>query len=944
MLRYIVSVFICLISITSLQAQTGKVTGKILDGEFNDVLAFANVLVKDTSKGTTSDFDGFYSLELEPGIYTLVFSFIGYETKAITDVQITANGVFELNITLRPSSATLDEVVITTSARRNTEEAVLNLQRNSAVLLDGLSIESIKKSGAGDIASAIRTVPGVSVQGGKYVYVRGLGDRYTKSILNGMDIPGLDPDKNTVQMDIFPTNILENIIVIKSGSAELPADFTGGVVNIVTKDFPSKKTMGISVSAGYNPDMNFNSNYVTYNGGGTDFLGFDNGNRKLPISPTTVIPNPVSQNNESLEGITRSFNRTLDTKRQNSMPNMSLGFNYGNQFEVAGNKLGLIASVDYKNETLYYEGFENGIYQKNEDRDIFELRSDRRQFGDLGQNNVLLSGLAGLTYKTNQSKYNLNVLHIQNGESQAATFNQLTEISNSINVDKDNLEYYQRSITNILFSGKHNSDDNNFITEWNLAPTFSSVQDKDIRLTTFILNDDGSSVISSDAGFPQRLWRDLKEFNLIGKVDFTKKYDFLGSKASLKFGALGSYKKRNYDIYSYEIAFRNTGNTDITRSFNGDPNAILAPENIWTPETNRGSFIRGNFEPANSFESNQNTAAFYVSNEFKLADKLRTIIGLRAEYFTTFFTGQNNSGTQIFDNEKTIDVFDLFPSANFIYEITEKANLRLSYSRTTARPTFKELSVVQIPDLLTGIIFLGNIELQPSYMNNFDLRYEFFGEKAQMFAISGFYKQFKDPIEIVAFSDVAPNQFTPRNSNEAIVYGIEFEARKNFNWVAESLKDLSFNLNVSFIESEIEMPKGPGQEFESRQQFARTGQVIEDTRQLQGQSPFLVNVGLNYNNTDLGLETGMFYNVQGKTLEVVGFGRNPDVFTVPFNSLNFNFSKTFGQDQRSKVSFRAENILGAERISRYESFGGARENFSFRAPGTTFTLGYSLNF
>ncbi|MGF1555051.1 TonB-dependent receptor domain-containing protein, partial [Paucihalobacter sp.] len=942
-LRYSISVFIVLSTLLFAQAQTGKVTGKILDGEFNDVLAFANVIVKDSQKGTTSDFDGVYSIDLEPGFYTLVYSFIGYETKAITDVEVTSNGVLEINVTLRPSSATLDEVVITTSARRNTEEAVLNIQRNSAVLLDGLSIESIKKSGASDIASAIRTVPGVSVQSGKYVYVRGLGDRYTKSILNGMDIPGLDPDKNTVQMDIFPTNILENIIVIKSGSADLPADFTGGVVNIVTKDFPSKKTMNFSVSGGFNPDMHFNSSYVNYEGSGTDFLGFDNGNRELPISPTTTIPNPASANNSSLEGITRSFNRTLDTQRENSMPNFSLGFNYGNQFEVAGNKLGLIASIDYKNETLYYEGFENGIYQKNEDRDIFDLRFDRRQFGDLGQNNVLLSGLVGLTYKTTNSKYNFNVLHIQNGESQAATFNQLTEISNDINVDKDNLEYYQRSITNLLFSGKHNSTDNNFIIEWAVAPTFSKVEDKDVRLTTFILNEDGSSVISSDAGFPQRLWRDLDESNLIGKLDFTKKYTFLDNKASLKFGTLGSYKKRNYDIFSYEIAFRNTGNEDITRGFNGDPNAILAPENIWTPETNRGSFIRGNFEPANSFESNQNTAAFYVSNEFKLANKLRTIVGLRAEYFTTIFTGQNNAGTEIFDKEKTIDAFDLFPSANFIYELNEKSNLRLSYSRTTARPTFKELSVVQIPDLLTGIIFLGNIDLKPSYMNNFDFRYEFFGEKAQMFAISAFYKNFKDPIEIVAFSNVAPNQFTPRNSNEATVVGIEFEGRKNFNFIAESLRDLSLNINISLIESEIEMPKGAGQEFESRQQFARTGEVIEDTRQLQGQSPFLVNVGLNYNNTSLGLETGMFYNVQGKTLEVVGFGRNPDVFTQPFNSLNFNFSKTFGEDQRSKLSLKIDNVLNDDRVSLYDSFGGTGENFSFRAPGTTFSIGYSMN-
>ncbi|QXP80256.1 MULTISPECIES: TonB-dependent receptor [Winogradskyella] len=940
MLKSVSLFFAILLSFSFVSAQeTGTVTGKIFDGEFNDVLPFANVIVQNSSTGTTTDFDGEYKLTLDAGTYTLVYSFVGYETKAISEVVITANNVTEVNVTLNPSSAALSEVVITTSVRRNTEESVLNLQRNSAVLLDGLSIESIKKSGASNIASAIKSVPGVSVQDGKFVYVRGLGDRYTKSILNGMDIPGLDPDKNTVQMDIFPTNILENIIVKKSGSADLPADFTGGVVDIITKDFPSKKAISFSLSTSYNPDMTFNSNYVTYEGSGTDFLGFDSGDRDLPISPTNTVPNPASSDNSSLEGITRSFNRTLAAERQSSAPNFSFGFNYGNQFDIGDNRLGLIASINYKNDTKFYEGFENGVYQKNEDRSVNDLRFDRRQIGDLGENNVLLSSLVGLSFKTDNSKYNLNILHIQNGESRAALFTQNTEISNDIDVNKDNLEYTQRSLTNFLIGGQHSLAENDFIIDWKVSPSISRVYDKDVRLTTFIINNDGSTSISSDAGFPQRLWRDLEEVNATAKVDFTKKYNLFNNQAALKFGALGSYKQRNYDIYKYEVAFRSVN----TSGFDGDPNAILDPSNIWTPETNSGSYIRGNFEPANSYESTQNTAAVYVSNEFKITDKLKSIIGVRAEYFTTLFTGQNNSGTEIYNDKKTIEELDLFPSANFIYEANEKSNIRLSYFRTVARPSFKESSVVQISDLLTGITFLGNIDLQPSYINNFDARYEFFGEKAQMFAISGFYKRFKDPIELVAYSFVAPNQFTPRNSPEAQVLGLEFEGRKNFSFISESLSDLSLNVNVSIIDSKIEMAKGEGQEYESRQQFARDGETIDDTRELQGQSPFLVNVGLNYNNTDSGFETGIFYNVQGKTLEVVGFGQNPDVYTQSFNSLNFNLSKSFGKDNRSKLSLKVDNILNDDKLSQYESYGDATANFSLRNPGTTFSLGYSMS-
>ena len=238
-----------------LLSQSGRITGLVMDGEYDEPMAFANVIVKGATIGTTTDFDGKYSLDLQPGEYTLTFSFVGYQTIEVSEVLIKSDEVEQVDVTL--STNTLDEIIITTTVRKNTESAVLDIQKKSAVMLDGLSSQGIKKAGASNIASAVKSVPGVSVQGGKYVYVRGLGDRYTKSILNGVDIPGLDPDRNTIQMDIFPTNILENIIVIKSAAAEYPADFTGGVVDIVTRDFPTKKETSFSIGSGYNSEMHF---------------------------------------------------------------------------------------------------------------------------------------------------------------------------------------------------------------------------------------------------------------------------------------------------------------------------------------------------------------------------------------------------------------------------------------------------------------------------------------------------------------------------------------------------------------------------------------------------------------------------------------------------------------------------------------------------------------
>ncbi len=249
--QFLYLIIICIFS-NLIYSQTGELAGKVMDKEYNDILPFANVIIKETGTGTTTDFEGDYSIKLEEGIYTVVFSFIGYETVEISEVQISAGEATNLNASIGPLSNELQEVIVKATSAENTEASILNVQKKSINLLDGISAQAFSKIGASKAASAVKSVPGVSVQGGKYVYVRGLGDRYTKSILNGVDIPGLDPDRNTIQMDIFPTNILDNIQVVKSFTADYPADFTGGVVNIITKDFPNKEEYSISVGAEYN--------------------------------------------------------------------------------------------------------------------------------------------------------------------------------------------------------------------------------------------------------------------------------------------------------------------------------------------------------------------------------------------------------------------------------------------------------------------------------------------------------------------------------------------------------------------------------------------------------------------------------------------------------------------------------------------------------------------
>ncbi|WP_411765944.1 TonB-dependent receptor domain-containing protein [Winogradskyella sp. A3E31] len=932
------------IFMTSIMFSQGTVAGTLIDGEFNEPMAFANVLVKGTTKGTTSDFDGKYELELEEGTYTLVFSFVGYTTKEISEVVITNNEVTTLDVVLETNS--LDTVIITTTTKRNTESAVLNLQKKSVVVLDGLSAQAIKSTGASNLASAVKSVPGVSIEGGKYVYVRGLGDRYTKSILNGIDIPGLDPDRNTIQMDLFPTNILDNVIVLKSASAEYPADFTGGIVDIVTKDFPTKAEYTLSLGAGYNADMHFNDNYLTSTGSETDFFGYDDGTRDRPINRYQPIPD-TSEGRLLLTTLTNRFQKELRAKQEVSGMNYDFGFTLGNQYDVGDDKLGYQTSFSYKNETIFYENRVDGAYIVNpQDRSQNELIASLDSQGSEGINNVILNGMLGLTYKTEKAKYKANILHIQNGESTAGFFDQIISQDGTGGalepLTKNSITYTERSITNLFFSGTHRlnsiEDEKAFNLEWKLSPTFSKVMDKGHRITPLQQSDDGDSFLSASAAtLPIQLWRNLLEESWAGKVDLDKTIELFDRPAKLKFGGAFTYKFRDFSIDDYTFNIRGS------QAFiaGGDVDDLLDEDNVWNPTTDAGTYLVGTdtFNPIDAYEGEQQIGATYFSVEFNLSEKLKTVVGLRAEHFRSYYTGTPDN-TQIFDRELILDEFDLFPSTNFIYALNDDSNMRASYSRTTARPSFKEASEANIFDPITNRLFIGSLDLKPTYVNNFDLRYEHFGERGQMFAVSGFYKDFTDPIEQRFFLEAA-TQLTVANLGNAVVYGAEFEFRQRLGFISEGLNNLKFNANVSLIKSELTMSDA---EFNGRIAGARDGETIERERELQGQAPYLINTGLDYNNSDIGLQTGLFYNVQGRTLEVVGINQTPDVYTKPFHSLNFTFNKSFGEKKNSSIDFKVNNILGSTRLSEFESFRAQDQIYTLREPGTEISLGYSFKF
>ena len=945
-------VLMLLLISNTLWAQKGTIRGSVIDDANGEALFGVTVVIEGTTTGAATDFDGKFEINVTPGTYNLQVSFISYKTITIQDVVVNAGEVtlFE-NIRMKEDVEEMEEVVVTAKAIKTTEEALLTVKRKSANVLDGISAANFKKIGDSDAAAAVKRVPGVSIEGGKYVYVRGLGDRYTKSILNGVDIPGLDPDRNTLQMDIFPTNVIDNIIVLKSFTSDLPADFVGGLVNIDTKDFPEEKSLKVSLSAGFNPDMHFNNDYLTYNGGSTDFLGFDDGTRAIPTGGSTDFPqfvNAIGNSNARDEyvRILNNFNPTMGAMRDRSNMDFGFGVSLGNQKPVGNSTLGYNFSMTYKNDTKFYDEVEYGRYGQNQlDPSVTEL--DRREFqvGSYGVNNVLLGGLAGIALKTDQSKYKINFLHLQNGESKAGKFDYFgSDQGSNFEAQQTNLEYSERALSNILINGTHVNKDGRWEIDWKLSPTRSKIEDPDIRFTR-IRTDGTNPSIGTESGLPERIWRFLEEYNAVGKTDVTRKYEALGEDAKLKFGTSYTYKQRDYNIQSFQIIPRNV---EITL----DPDVLFLDENLFP----MGDGIDGTrFEPTfipnnpNDFEASVNNIGVYVSNEMNVSEKIKTVIGLRAEQYTQYYTGQNQTGSIVLTDEKVLDDLNFFPTANIIYGLTENQNLRFSYSRTIARPSFKEASYAEILDPITGRTFIGGFfqdvnngevfwdgNLRSTTINNYDLRWEIFQKRAQTIAVSGFYKTFDAPIEIVQFAS-ATGSFQPRNVGDGEVIGAEVELRQDLSFISPSLEEFSFNGNFTFPKSSITMSET---EFNSRVENAREGQTIEDTRDMAGQAPYIINFGFSYNNLASGLQAGLYYNVQGRTLKYVSIVDRPDIYTVPFHSLNFTANKSFGLDEQLSLGVKVNNILNDRREEAYDAFGAEERIFTSINPGTTFSVSF----
>lgn len=929
---------ILIFSINTAYSQYGTIKGQVLDSITGDSIPIASIILMSTDIGNASDFDGYYQIDrVPPGKYDVKVQVISYYPKTYKDIIVKDGNTTVLDIHITTKREVITKYVLTARKRNQTEAAMHKVKERSATFIDGITSESFSKMGVGDAAGAVKRITGLSVESGKYVYVRGLGDRYTVILLNGAVIPGLDPNKNTVQMDLFPSTVIENITVHKTFSAENPGNSTGGTVNIVTKDFPDEQTLQVSLSTGYDTKATFNENYLNHKGGKLDWLGIDDGTRELPAVAKTQIPS-LFENNDKLDKITNSFNNNWQPVNSTVPLNHSFSFAYGNKTEIFGKQLGFIASLTYDRDFSYIDDGFIGRY-KLVGSNSTVLNEELILSDEKGTMEILMGGLLNLSYQFNtDNKISVNLIYNQSGEK-------LTRFQEGRKPSDDAAMFYQtrtmqfmeRSFTSTQFRGSHTLPKyKNLAVSWLTSLTISKQEQPDLRFFTndyYVFdNDTINNIQVAMYPSPSRYYRSMKESNFSNRLDFIYPFMILGAKSEFKFG--GSYVYKNRDFFENKFSF-----LDQNDSYNGNIPAYFAENNIGqnAPGT-YGVYVLNsiNDDLKNSYDAIQNSFAGYVVADMPAFGRLRLIPGIRFEQNMAEVASKNVDKTK-----GTLNDVDILPSLNISYSLSKQKNIRFAYTRTVSRPSFRELAPYASFDFIGSETIIGNPYLERTLIDNIDLRWENYLDVGEIIAFSLFYKKFDNPVERTFNPEAANPELTWRNVERALLFGLEVEFRKSLGSWISALSPFLVSANFTWIKTTVDIDK---KELE-------TVRVIEpdhpSTRVMTGQAPYIVNAAIIYNHDASDIEANISYNVTGRRLSIVLVGGTPDIYEQPFHALNANLTKKFGDHLSIKVAvsniFDATHLFTYSRFNEQNSWRGEEYIYSKYNIGRIISFGVTWN-
>lgn len=881
-----------LLSAASMPTWAQQIKGVVIDQKSKETLIGAVVTVDGTNVKAITNIDGNFQID---GLdkekkYTLYINYVGYKTQKIDGVQ--AKDADQV-IALQPDEQQLKEVTVTAVERRNTDAAMIQVAKNSPVIVSNVSAQEISRTQDTNAGEVIRRVPGVSLIDDKFVMVRGLSQRYNNVWVNGGAVPSSEADSRAFSFDIIPSSQIDNLTIVKSPTAEYPADYSGGFIIVNTKEIPAENSFNIAVGGNWNTSSAF-QNFSYSKGSGTDFLGFDNGLRSLnggihaALNPQlNANGKPVGDYATSLLG--NGLNNDWLVKNRKPLGDLKLAASLNQRWMLGGRTLGMLAALNYTNEYRTYENMENNLYG------IYDAANDkpnylRHSVDDQYNNNVRLGAMLNFTFLSKDGNHKYQLKNIFN-QLATSRYTWRDGVSAQSNLERS-AEYYYRSRTtyNGQLTGKHTFTSD--ALDWSIGYAYANRHLPDRR--RYLIDDAlESGVYALSTGNDiSREWTQLDEHILSLGVNDKHHFKFGNFEPDLQVGAYGEYRSREYQtrnfIYNWNVSDNNMPSgfrhSDIPTLLSSEAN--MGYDKLYLLEEKQ---MRNNYRGHNTL------GAGYLALSLPFG-KLGIHAGVRFEHNDMELIS-NSRDYEKSESSRHYKTDDVFPSLNTTYKINDQHQVRLSYGRSINRPEFREVSSSVYYDFDLASNVQGNTELKNCYVDNLDLRYEWYPSRGELISLAVFYKHFDSPIEwtytVAGGTDLI---YSYKNAKSANNYGVELDIRKNLGFIG--LKDFSWSFNGALIKSKVQFEKG----------------AKEEDRPMQGQSPYLINTGIFYKNAPLKMDIALLYNRIGK--RIIGVGRSegstgddsnsrvPHSYEMPRNTIDFSLAKKFGEHLELKLNVR----------------------------------------
>lgn len=838
-------------------------------------------------KRVQTDLDGRFKLSLPAGKYDLRVYAPLYKGQKIEGVSV-ESGAAELNVALKPDGA-VDEVVVQAQADTRKESALLAERKRAAAVSDGVSQQEMQRAPDGQAADAAKRVVSATVVDGRYVLVRGLGGRYVTALLNRVVLPSPEPDANAVPLDLFPTSLLANLQVVKAWTPDLPGAFGGGAFLMETQSLPQQSELRVRLGVTSNTETDFRTRRAAYTAGAADWLGWGTNSRKLDgIVPANkpVIYEPGGVTPEEGNAVGRKLSRRFDSETTTALPALNLGVSGAGTGKALGAKLGWLAQATLQHReqrrqtTVRRVRKEQGVTVER-DKATVDNGSEQAQVGAVLQGGADWNG-----------KHRVTVLglYTHTGEHIGQRAGGWDEAANEAFVSHRQ-QFLERQMTFGQLAGRHTIGKQRLQVDWQASLAQTSRDEPDTRDVSYSVTPDGALRFRQGPASGEHFGAALDETQGSGGVHVALPVQGKSWSVEPAAGAALQQADRSFGARRFRYQF-----------VGDDPSLLFLPIDKMLAQDNVGPAFRLDERTLanDAYTASRQILAGYGLVDVRLAtDKLRLQPGVRWEQATQ----QINTGTRFATDGgelREVNRVDahLLPAINATVQLKQDMQLRAGWSRTVARPQFRELAPLLYYDFARRRNLQGNPDLLPTTIQNVDLRWEWFPTPDEVFSLGTFWKGLSNPIEQVV-TNASQGDLSFANAAGASVVGAEAEARLSLGRLSKRLQALRFGVSLAVIGSEVDLSN-------------KGGPQTSKTRPLQGQSPYAFNASLLWHGDKSRTDVALLYNVSGPRIAEVGFDTLPDVYDQPQHRLDLTVTQDLGRQFALRLAL--QNLLLADQV------------------------------